>query len=71
MMDRLRAFGRELVGRSTTQTAAATDTQSAETTESGGPSGYNAGKKVKGRKRHPRNSILNLLHCGLLVSFQQ
>ena len=43
---------RALAGRSATPTAAAIDTQSAETTESGGPSGYDAGKKVKGRKRH-------------------
>ena len=52
MTDKLRALGRKLAGRSATPTAAAIDTQSAETTESGGPSGYDAGKKVKGRKRH-------------------
>ena len=52
MTDRLRGLGRKLAGRSETPTAAAIDTQSAETTESGGPSGYDAGKKVKGRKRH-------------------
>ena len=28
------------------------DRQSVKTTESGGPAGYDAGKKVKGRKRH-------------------
>ena len=52
MMDRLRSLGRELAGRSATPTAAVIDTRSAETTESGGPSGCDAGKKVKGRKRH-------------------
>ena len=51
-MDKLRALGRKLAGRSATPTAAAIDTQSAETTESGGPSGYDAGKKAEGRKRH-------------------
>ena len=54
MMDRLRALGRALAGRSETPTAAVIDAQSAETTESGGPSGYDAGKKDQdqGRKRH-------------------
>jgi hypothetical protein len=28
------------------------DSQSAKTDEAGGPHGYDAGKKVKGRKRH-------------------
>ena len=52
MMDKFRALGRKLAGRSATPTAAAIDTQSAETTESGGPSGCDAGKKAEGRKRH-------------------
>ncbi|MEJ0015747.1 MAG: IS5 family transposase [Acetobacteraceae bacterium] len=43
---------RERVGREASPTAVVIDSQSVRTTESGGIRGYDAGKKIKGRKRH-------------------
>jgi transposase len=45
-------FDRECAGREASPTVAIIDSQSVKTTEAGGPRGYDAGKKVKGRKRH-------------------
>lgn len=52
---------REHEGREASPSAGVIDSQSVKTTESGGIRGYDAGKKIKGRKRHIVTDTLGFL----------
>ena len=56
---------RELEGREASPSAGVIDSQSVKTTESGGIRGYDAGKKIKGRKRHIVTDTLGLMEWPL------
>lgn len=67
MHDRLRAQWRQRQGKDPNPTAAVLDTQSIKTSAQGGPKGYDAGKKVKGRKRHLMVDLMGLLLAVLVL----
>jgi len=52
---------RELEGKEASPSAGVIDSQSVKTTESGGIRGFDAGKKIKGRKRHIVTDTLGLM----------
>jgi len=57
---------RELAGRQASPTAEVIDYQSVKTTEAGGPRGYDAGKKINGRKRHLLVDTMGLLIAAIV-----
>lgn len=57
---------RELTGKQPSPTAGVIDSQSVKTTESGGIRGFDAGKKINGRKRHIVVDTLGLM-VGLVI----
>jgi transposase len=59
------ALARETEGRNRQPTAGVIDSQSVKTTENGGICGYDAGKRIKGRKRHIMTDT-----CGHLIALR-
>ena len=59
-------LAREREGREASPTAGVIDSQSVKTTEMGGPHGYDAGKKINGRKRHLLVDTMGLLIAAIV-----
>ena len=63
---------REAEGREPAPTAVVVDSQSVKTTEAGGPRGFDAGKKIKGRKRHIAVDTMGLpIECQITAASVQ
>jgi putative transposase len=65
--DALRSLVRKDLGRRAQPSAAVLDSQSVKSAGHGGPVGYDAGKRIKGRKRHLLVDTLGLL-LGVVVT---
>jgi transposase len=59
-------LAREREGREASPSAGVIDSQSAKTTEAGGPRGYDAAKKINGRKRHLLVDTMGLLIAAIV-----
>jgi putative transposase len=66
--DALRAQARQHAGKKSTATVGLIDSQSTKTSEDCDESGYDAGKKIKGRKRHLLVDTLGLIIAVVVTS---